>query len=199
MKEEPLVLGVDDGPFPPFAKIERGKHHALIVGTLMLTPKPLWISVKSIIVDGMDVTEKTIRIVKEAPIKPTAVIASGVTFAGFNVLDVEALHRSTSTPVIVVVDRKPDLKSIKNALMKHFDDWELRFRLISRFYPSNSIKVRLGEKPVYYASIGMEHKGAEKLIKKTCMRGRMPEPIRLSGLIARRLTELFYPSNIETR
>lgn len=192
-----MVLGFDDGPFPPFAKIERGRHAALLVGTLMRTPRPLWVSARLILVDGLDATEKALSIISSAPLKPKIIMLSGVTFGGFNLIDAEDLYRLSGIPVIIVTDRLPDLVSIKRALKKHFDDWEHRYGIISKFYPLNKTHVIFGKKPVYFTSIGISREEASEIIKNTCVRGRIPEPLRFSGLVARRLTELLGPFKVK--
>ena len=41
---------------------------------------------------------------------------NGITFGGFNVVDIKKLHLATKLPVLAVTHEKPDLKSIHEAL-----------------------------------------------------------------------------------
>ena len=69
-------------------------------------------------VDGFDATGKIAQMINSSPHSRQlrVVMLNGVTFAGFNVVDIEALSAQTKLPVIALTDDKPNLASIRNAL-----------------------------------------------------------------------------------
>ena len=44
------------------------------------------------------------------------IMLNGITFAGFNVVDIKKLNLATKLPVIALTGDKPDLEAIHNAL-----------------------------------------------------------------------------------
>lgn len=186
------VLGFDDGPFPHFAKMRPG-YRSLLVGTLMEGLEPLWFSVRRITVDGYDSTDAVIDIYRKAPLKPSCMFFSGITFAGFNVLNPDMVYRVCSTPLILIVDRKPSITKVEHALKKHFRDWREKLHYIASHYPKHTLHIRGAEKPLYFSVVGTSVKEAIKTIKMFTIHGKLPEPIRLSSIVATRLTSLIQP------
>ena len=100
VKREIRVLGVDDGVFVPQ---KRGK--ALIVGVVYRGG--LWLDGvmhTEIEVDGLDATEKIASMIKSSPhyAQLRVIMLNGLTFAGFNIVDIKRLYGETGLPVIVV-------------------------------------------------------------------------------------------------
>ena len=114
LSEEVRILGIDDfphsrvskGPVTVVCTLFRGSR--LMDGLLSTT----------INYDGTGVTQKLTKLINSSKIKSQlhAIITDGVTFAGFNVLDINMLNRKTSVPVISVMRQIPNLKKIKRAL-----------------------------------------------------------------------------------
>jgi len=50
----------------------------------------------------------------------------GITFGGFNLVNIRKIFESTGVPVIVIMRKLPNFERIKKAL-KRFDDWEKRW------------------------------------------------------------------------
>jgi len=183
------ALGFDDGPFPPFAKIRPG-YQSLLVGTLMRRLEPLWFSVRRITVDGLDSTDAIIDIYRKAPKKPSYMFFSGITFAGFNVFNPDIVYRVCGTPLILIVDRKPSMSKVEHALKKHFKDWRERLRIIASHYPKHMLHVRSAKNPIYFSVVGISVKEAIETIRMFTVHGKLPEPIRLSSILATRLTSI---------
>ena len=118
------------------------------------------------------------------------VILDGITFAGFNVVDVDLLFQETGIPIIVFTDKKPDTKAMKRALMKHFPDWELRWSLVKNRGQLNSIIVH-GETPVYFEVVGCFEDWAERVLRVQCVNSKVPEAVRVAKMIARSISPFF--------
>lgn len=174
MKKEVRILGIDDGPFDKFKK---GK--VLVVGTIFRGGSFIdgVVSTK-VTVDGIDATKKLITLVNKTKHKPQLqyIILDGIALGGFNVIDIKELYKKTSLPVIVVIRRMPDIKKITATLkkIKH----ESKIALIKKagqIYPIHKIFVQIK---------GLTLKEAEDVLKISCTRSLLPEPIRVAHLIA---------------
>jgi hypothetical protein len=135
-------------------------------------------------VDGTDATDKLIKLINASRHKQQlkVIMFDGITLAGFNVVDVKKLSEQTKLPVIVINRKMPDLKKVKNAL-KNFDDFDVRWQAIE---DAGKIKeCRLKElKKVYYQNIAIDDELAEEVIRLSCTRSFIPEPLRVAHLIA---------------
>jgi hypothetical protein len=132
--------------------------------------------------DGMDATEKIIDMVTTTKHEDLRVLMTdGITFAGFNTIDIQEITQKTSLGIIPVMRRMPDLKSIKAAL-SNFPDHERRWDCIQRAGPIHSTAVQSGT--LYFQHAGISQEEAEKLIALTCMHSQIPEPVRVAHIIA---------------
>ncbi|MFN3333733.1 MAG: DUF99 family protein, partial [Caldilinea sp.] len=87
--------------------------------------------------DGRNATTALIEIIARSRFRPhlQAVLLQGVAFAGFNVIDVPALHAALGVPVIVVARRQPDFAAIRRALLHHVRGGARKWALIERLGP----------------------------------------------------------------
>ena len=170
------VIGIDDGPFT------KRQETAPLVAALLEGPHLQKVHATRITVDGLDATEKALKLLRRW--KPVPILLSGVTFAGFNLIDPRVLHRSYRVPVIVVVGSRPDNRAVKRALVKHFPDWKRRWRIISSLGPLRTVRTSLGEPPIYFEFFGCSRREATSLLKAYSYISRLPEPIRVAGLVA---------------
>ena len=178
MKAHVRVLGIDDSPF------KFRDERALVVGALVRVPNYLeGVMRTEVEVDGTDATDKLVEMVLRSRYRDQieAMMLDGIALAGFNVVDIEGLHSSTGIPVITVTREKPDLEKMRDALRKHFPDWESRFEMVSRL---ELRKVRTEHRPVYVSSVGGEGREMDALVSSATVRGKVPEPIRIAHLMA---------------
>jgi endonuclease V-like protein UPF0215 family len=178
-------MAVDDGPF----KFE--DQASLLVGLVVRGAGYLEaVYSSSVKVDGLDGTDAVAQLVKGSRQLPTlkAVLLDGLTMAGFNVVDIEALHSATDVPVLTVVDKVPDPEGIRSALRAGFPDWEERFRLISA-PETHSIDLPDGGTLTCHM-VGMDVEEARDLLRVTTLRGHLPEAMRMAHLVASGLPRL---------
>jgi hypothetical protein len=179
MKDEIRVLGVDDGYF---LKNKKGK--VLVVGAVMRGNRELEGVISCFVEnDGMDATEKLIRMVNRSKHRGQLryIMTNGLTLAGFNVLDIRELSKKTRLPVLSVIRRKPDFKSITEAL-GHFADKRTRLALLDKAGDIYS------HKRIYFQAAGLRQSEAKELIDKMLWKSHIPEPIRVAHLIASGVT-----------
>ncbi|MCD6445312.1 DUF99 family protein [Candidatus Bathyarchaeota archaeon] len=181
IKPEIRVLGVDDGIFKFHAK-----ELVPVIGVVFRGG--LWLEGvmhTKVKVDGLDATEKIASMIKNSShYKQLRVIMiDGVTFAGFNVVDIKALNTLTSLPVIAVTRNKPDFGEIKEAL-KNLNESEKRWEAILNAGQIFEVTTRKKEEKIYMQISGILKEDAEKILRLTATRSNVPEPLRVAHLIA---------------
>jgi endonuclease V-like protein UPF0215 family len=140
-------------------------------------------------VDGSDVTESLARATNESKHREQLrlIMLDGITFGGFNIVDIGKLHEKTGLPVIVIIRERPDMKSIEKSLSK-FRDSRRRWELIKKAGKVKSFEVRnrvlKGRKAIYYQNMGLDDHTCEKIINLTAVHSVTPEPVRIAHLIA---------------
>ena len=141
-------------------------------------------------VDGMDATGKISTMIINSPhYDPLRVIVlDGVTFAGFNVVDIKKLSSTILLPVIAIVREKPDFEKIKRAF-KPLPMYKKRWKIIEN--AGKMIKVYPGktEGVVYMQIAGISEIDAKKIVRNTSTRSNIPEALRVAHLIASGLTK----------
>jgi len=180
------TVGVDDGGFQSqWSQIRR--HGKAILAAVLLNE--YWIDdihVGEITVDGLDATEILVNLLNHWTFD--AVFLSGVSFAGFNLIDADTIYKKFRRPVIVVSGDKPDNMAVKKALQTHFTDWEARWRIIRKLGRIYSAAPVVAEPPLYFETVGLSAGSAKLMIRALAVSSRLPEPIRVARLIARGLT-----------
>jgi len=185
IKPEIRVLGIDDGGFVP-----RTKGTVDVVGVVYRGG--YWfegVMRAEITIDGLDATEKIAAMIESSPYyrELRIVVLDGVTFAGFNVVDISKLSRRVELLVISVTRKKPELEEIRSAL-KNLSDFEIRWRAMENAGKIFEVETRKGENPVYMHIAGILREDAEKIMKKTSTRSLIPEALRVAHIIASGLT-----------
>jgi endonuclease V-like protein UPF0215 family len=177
------VLGIDDGKFTPHTTGE-----VLIVGVVFRGGSSIdGVMHTRIILDGLDATAKIAEMINASPHRRQLrlVMLSGVTFAGFNVVDIQKLHVDTGLPVLAVTQNQPDLDAIHDALT-HLSHAEERWRIIQAAGEIHRVRNR-GAK-LYVGLAGLSLGDAQTLLELTSTMGGYPEPLRVAHLIASGIT-----------
>ena len=130
-------------------------------------------------VDGWDVSEKITDLVSNSKFykQIKCVLLSGITFAGFNVADLEFIHESLGIPVVVVLERYPDFEKIEKAL-RNLEGFERRMELVRK---AGEVK-KVGKVLVQLKGCDLDF--AERILKLTIRKGKTPEPLRIAHLVA---------------
>jgi len=183
VKEEARIIGIDDGHFT------KKQKRVIVVGAITRGNKSLdgLLSTK-ITIDGLDATERIIKMISRSSHKHQLrfIMLNGITFGGFNLVDIKELYSKTQLPVIVFIRKKPDFRSIYNALKRNFKDWKDRWKLIKKAGKVYSMKINKSR--VYFQRSGITVKLAKEVIKMSIAYGNTPEPLRLSHIIATGIT-----------
>jgi len=118
------------------------------------------------------------------------VMLSGISFAGFNLIDISKLAHALEKPIIAISGEKPHNRAVKRALKDHFADWERRWasvRSAGKLYACRPLK---DEPKLYFEVKGATPDFARRVISRTAVISRLPEPIRVARIIVKGLSPL---------
>ena len=171
-KKNIRTIGIDD------AYSEKCEN-AYLVGTIVRGNSLVeQVLTRKIEIDGLDATEKLIEMINDSPKEQLkAIFLSGITFAGFNLVDVEEVYSELKIPVIVIITKHPNFEKIEKAIKENFSDYERRIEIIKK-----AGKVyEVGK--IFCQIKGIEIEDAKKIIDIT-RRNKVPESLRISHIIA---------------
>lgn len=168
-------LGVDDGAF------SKQDSSVIIIGVVTRGNSVVEAVLSDeVVVDGDDATEKIISLARKARPQLHAIFLNGIALAGFNAVDINAVAREAKIPVVAIVRKKPDMKSIESALSK---------------VPNGAKKLetiraagRLFKDGVFFQAAGATPGEARDLMRAAAQRAKVPECLRLAHLIASGVT-----------
>ena len=185
IKPEIRVLGVDDGIFVPHTKGTVDVVGVVYRGGYWLDG----VMRTEVTIDGMDATEKIVAMIRKSPHykELRVVILNGITFAGFNVADINKLFKTVNLSVIAVTREKPDLEKIRKAL-ENLPECERRWQAMESAGKIIEVQTRNTEEAVYMQIAGVSQEDAEKILKSTSTRSNIPEALRVAHIIASGLT-----------
>ncbi|RLI06063.1 hypothetical protein DRO26_00275 [Candidatus Bathyarchaeota archaeon] len=179
------VLAFEDGSFRSNVFRRKRKGKAFLVGVLVEDFKIEKVVISHIQVDGFDVTERLVEIVKKIKTKPDVLMLASIAYAGFNLVDPTKVYGLFKIPVLIVNPKKPDDLSVEIALKRHFKDWKKRLEIIHR--AGKPIPLKIEDKQIYIYCFGLTVEEAENMVKGLMIFGNRPEPLRIANLIARGL------------
>ncbi|MEM4152500.1 MAG: DUF99 family protein [Candidatus Pacearchaeota archaeon] len=181
IKREIRILGIDDAPFNKFKD-----KKVLVVGTVFRGGLYMDALLSCYIkVDGDDSTKKLIELVKKTKHleQLKCIMINGISLGGFNVIDINELHKKTKLPVIVIIRHKPNFTKILKALKKANKTKAIkRFELMKK--AGKPLPLLLKNKKIYFQVAGISAKTAKEIIKISSTHGSIPEPLRISHIIA---------------
>jgi len=175
VKRRTHVVGVDDAPFPP-----RHRGDVLIVGAVFAGPRLEGVLSARVRRDGANATRVVADMVQGSRFAPQlgAVLLQGIALAGFNVVDLQALHERLGIPAIAVARYAPDMAAVRRALLEHVPGGRSKWQRVVAAGPME----RAGRVWVQRAGIGLGE--AQALIERLTLHGNLPEPLRTAHLVA---------------
>ncbi len=179
------TAGIDDGFFPIECKELRCR--TLLVSVLCTDMLIADVRVEPVTVDSLDGTCVAFKLVKSLSGAPEVIFTDGVTIAGFNVVDPEELYAMAGIPVVAVFKHELNLRKIREALVKHFPDWSVRYGVIEKVY-KHSKYVQTPWRPLRISAYGIPPYRAMDYIIRLQNISPIPEPLRLADIIASGLT-----------
>ncbi|TGC11097.1 endonuclease dU [Methanolobus halotolerans] len=178
IKEEIRILGIDDSALI--------SESILIVGAFFRGG--LWLDgvMRSYLTrDGMDGTDTIEEMVKSSKhyTQIRIIMLDGITYGGFNTIDIVHLYEETGIPVIVLMREYPDFGMIRKAL-EYLPHKDLREEIIAKAGKISKVHTKNTLNPVYIQCRGIDIKDAARIVKLSATRSNIPEPLRVAHLIA---------------
>jgi endonuclease V-like protein UPF0215 family len=173
------VIGVDDAPF------ERGRRGRVPVVAVAFAGLRLeGVLTTSVRRDGADATRAiSERIASSRFAAHTRlVMLQGIALAGFNVVDIHALHEALDMAVLVVARRPPRLDAIRSALLDRVPGGARKWALIEKAGPMEAAA------GVMVQRSGLSLAEAAATVERFAVHGRIPEPLRVAHLVAGGIT-----------
>jgi endonuclease V-like protein UPF0215 family len=169
------VIGFDDAPFE---REHRGD--VLLVGAVCSRTRLDGVVSGHVRRDGANATSVMVRVIESSQFARhiQAVLLQGIAVAGFNVVDVHALHAALGVPVLAIVRRPPDFDAIRRALFARVRGAERKWRLVEAAGSLDRIRGVLVQR------VGITVDRARDVLAATTLHGNLPEPLRLAHLIA---------------
>lgn len=178
IKDEIRILGIDDSALI--------SDRITIVGAFFRGGQWLDGVLRSEVTrDGLDATDRIVSMVRHSKHLPQirAIMLDGVTYAGFNTVDIVRLNDETGIPVIVLMRDMPDFEKIESAL-SFLPDYEKRLEIIRKAGKITSVITKDESNPVFIQCCGITPEFAARIVKISSTRSNIPEPLRVAHLIA---------------
>lgn len=169
------VIGFDDAPFD---KAHRGDVR--LVGTICARTRLDGLVSGRVRRDGRNSTSTMVELLQSSQFEShvQAVLLQGIAVAGFNVVDVHALHEALGRPVMVVARRQPNFTKIRRTLLQSVPGGDRKWGLIERLGEMEPLR------GVFVQRVGLSLSEARHLLSATTLHGNLPEPLRLAHIIA---------------
>lgn len=174
------ILAIDDGYFQPSFKSRRG--YTYLVGVLYVNARIELLLLDKILIDGLEATGRVIDFLKICS-KPEVLMLDGVTYAGFDVVDVDKVYNETGVPVVVIQQYPLNLARVKKALETNFSDCNYRYEVIRR----NAVRMKpyvTRWKTILVATLGLSREQTTRVLEETMIYSPVPEPLRIAHQIA---------------
>lgn len=169
------VVGFDDAPFD---RARRGD--VPVVGAVFCGPRLEGMLLGRVRRDGANATRVLERLVASSRFAAhlQLIFLQGIALAGFNVIDIHALHRALAIPVLTVARHSPDTAAIEAALRGRVPGGLRKLRLLRR---AGAMEPLAG---VWVQRAGIDAREAERTIRRFSLHSNVPEPLRTAHLVA---------------
>jgi hypothetical protein len=179
-KNKSKIIGWDDGPF----KFDQ-EEPVPVVGAITRGGGRLDGLLKTgIEKDGLNGTARLAEAINESKHRRdlSLVALDGITFAGFNVIDIKNLAEKTGIPVLAVTRKRVDIESFRSAL-SNLPEFKRRWQAVKNAGKIGETEIR-GSR-IFYQTASFSFEEAERVISLTASHSVIPEPVRLADLISR--------------
>ena len=113
------------------------------------------------------------------------VLVSGLIIAMYNIIDIAMIRKETGLPVIGVT--YDNSEGIESAIKHHFpDSYEQKITKYCKLGSRSKIRLHTGH-DLYIRTEGCTTKEAQKLLDHFTLQGSIPEPLRVTQLLAKSL------------
>jgi hypothetical protein len=167
------AVGFDDAPFA-----RQRRRRVAVAGVVCAGTRfegMVWGGVRQ---DGWDATDAIARLLLGGKFLPQVhlVLLDGISFGGFNLVDLPALAGRLGRPCVAVLRRAPDLGAVARAVGR-LPRPERRLRLLARAGPVHA------HAPFHFQVAGGDPREIGPALARLTDRGNVPEALRLAHLV----------------
>ena len=167
------AIGFDDAPFR-----RRGGGRVAVAGVVCAGTRfegMVWGHVRQ---DGWNATDALARLLAGGKFLEQIhlVLLDGLSFGGFNLVDLPALAGRLGRPCVAVMRRPPDLAAVERAL-RRLPLPERRLRILARAGPVHS------RPPFHFQVAGADPEAVADALERLTDRGHVPEALRIAHLV----------------
>ena len=169
------VLALDDAPF-----LKNKESKTIVVGIITRGQHFLEAALSfSIKIDGDCATTQLIKAINNFYSRENIhlILIGGVSWGGFNLLDIHYIYKKTQIPVLVVIRKYPNLNRMFE-IIKKFPNSRRKHIILSSLPPVEKIR------NIYVQYVGLPQKAIDIILSKLCYESYMPEPLRMAHIIA---------------
>ena len=185
MKEYPITIGFDDAPF----NFNSSSQKTQLIGVVCQGTRLVNVLRKEIKIDGDDSTEAIVELVKRGEKHIQYILSDSITFAGFNICNLNEIYEKTGKPIVAVTEREVDLESVKKALINKFPDSTYKAKIQYILNAGNLYETEIetagGTSKIFFHPKGIEYDEVNLLLQKVCIDSKLPEPVRLAHIIGK--------------
>ena len=169
------IIGFDDAPFP---RDHTGR--VKLVGAVYAGLRFDGVLIGDVEKDGSDAADQLAALISESKFFEhiQLVMLQGITFGGFNVVDVFSLHEKLNLPVLVVARKQPDMAAIRAALLSHISAGKEKWAVLERLGAMEQCR------RVFVQRVGITNEQSAAVLDQFILYGNIPEPLRTAHLIA---------------
>jgi|TARA_B100002003_G_scaffold242211_1_gene264968 endonuclease V-like protein UPF0215 family len=141
-----------------------------------------------ITVGGTDATEGIIKIIRSMNRKDiNAIFLNGCIISWFNIVNLNLIHETFQLPIICITYEESE--GLEKYIREYFEDWKMRLASYILLGKRKKIKLNNGHE-LLIRWVGIEkEKDVKNLLDKFTIQGAVPEPLKVSRLLARALLE----------
>ncbi|KAF5437156.1 hypothetical protein C5S35_05545 [Candidatus Methanophagaceae archaeon] len=173
------VLGIAES-------FRRGYDKSVLAGVVMRSDLVIdGVAFDEITVGGMDATEGVLRVFDSLQRSDiNVVMLNGCVISWFNIINLKTVYERLRIPLICVTYEESE--GLETHIAKHFDVNECDSRIDAYRKLGNRVAVKPHTKyEVFIRFLGLEKKEAAAVLKKFTAHGKVPEPLRVTSLMAR--------------
>lgn len=182
MKKNPITIGFDGARF----QLDGKRKTTPLIGVVCQGTRLVKVVQKDIKIDGDDSTDVIIELVKNCENDVQYILTHTITFAGFNIADIEEINHKLKIPVIAITERMVNLDEVKAALTKSFPvifHEKIKKILKAGNLYETKIKTHGGLSTVYFHALGINPDSVDSLLEKICIDSKIPESVRMAHII----------------
>ncbi|MFX1490001.1 MAG: DUF99 family protein [Promethearchaeota archaeon] len=184
MKENPIIIGFDDASF----NLKAQANKTQLIGVVCQGYRVIKVVKTEIAIDGYDATNKIIELIEQNEKHVQFIFTHTITFAGFNIVDLEKTHNEINKPIIAINEKDVDLELVISTLKQKFPNRcneKIRNIIQAGNLYYTTVQTAGGPSTVYFHLKGMEFYEVNSLLQKVCIDSKLPECLRIAHLIGR--------------